>query len=276
MKYNAACISDLDGTLLGSNRKLSPANLSILTELGELGICRVLCTGRSLWSVRRVIYNDDPFDYVIFATGAGIMDWKTQQMVYACDLNRQQISKVYHALEACKIDYMLHHAVPDTHFMHYRPIRGSQDFWERIDYYKAFAQELTSANIGDFEAATQFMAIVDGKDEDVYLHLLKELHPLNTIRTTSPIDMQSLWIEIFAPEVSKGRTIKWFLQMLNLGLQDIMVIGNDYNDEDMLALGATAYVPENAPQELKEQYINVAHHDTDGFCEAVTHWLENR
>ena len=44
-----AVFTDLDGTLLGSDQNLSPANHDVLEELGQHGILRVVITGRSLF-----------------------------------------------------------------------------------------------------------------------------------------------------------------------------------------------------------------------------------
>ena len=43
-------VTDLDGTLLGSNREAGKRNLHTLHNLGEQGILRVIATGRSLFS----------------------------------------------------------------------------------------------------------------------------------------------------------------------------------------------------------------------------------
>ncbi len=274
MMPHHVCISDLDGTLLGSDRKVSSPNLTMLDRLGNIGITRVLATGRSLWSLRRVLKEDAPLDYVIFATGAGIMDWKTQELIYSCDLDKSQIRFAFEILEGMNIDYMLHKAVPDTHYMHYRSKHGSPDFWERISYYRDFAEELDPASIMEIDGATQFMAIVSGSEEHIYSALAQKLQPLNTIRTTSPIDFSSLWIEIFAPEVTKGKSIQHLMKRLGTDISEAMVIGNDFNDVDMLKICPNAYVTMNAPQELKDKYYSVSHHDEDGFCEAVTHWLD--
>lgn len=267
------CITDLDGTLLGSNRKISPLNRQSLDELGELGIVRVLATGRSLWSLKRVLNEEDPFDYVIFATGAGIMNWKTGEMIHSCNLNTDEISFVNEILDQTGMDYMIHFPVPDTHFMLYREKAGLTDFWERIRYYKAFSEELNPDNLSALSASTQALLIAPVHRDDIHPFLVKSLAPLNVIRTTSPIDYQSHWIEVFSSEVSKGRAVKYLLNKLQISITEAMIMGNDYNDEDMLELCSNSYVTDNAAEDLKQRFYAVAHHDSDGFSEAVNHWL---
>ena len=58
----SAVFTDLDGTLLNSSQRLSDINRQTLTSLGRAGICRVVATGRSLYSARRVLDDAFPID----------------------------------------------------------------------------------------------------------------------------------------------------------------------------------------------------------------------
>ncbi|MDD2331994.1 MAG: HAD family hydrolase [Candidatus Cloacimonetes bacterium] len=263
------CVTDLDGTLLGSDRKISTSNLETLHLLGEQEIVRVLATGRSLWSLSRVVPDDAPLDFIIFATGAGIMDWRTKQLLYSANLNSAEIQFLYSILDPLDCDFMIHFPVPDTHYLYYRPKKGHSDFWDRISYYREFSQELDPEILGSIEASTQFLLITEKHNEAIYKDLEKKLAPLTVIRTTSPMDLSSLWIEIFPERVSKGKSLKLLAERLSADLNHSMVIGNDFNDADMLALCPNAFVTGNAAGELKARYLSVSHHDEDGFTEAV-------
>lgn len=267
------CVSDLDGTLLHSQRKLSVQNRQTLDQLGELGILRVLATGRSLWSLKHVIDEQDPFDYVIFSTGAGIMHWPSQNLIYSQDLASPDILKAYAVLESLNLDYMLHHAVPHTHYLDYRCKQGLADFWQRIDYYQDFAAELLPEKISRYQAATQFLAIASADQGELYEKISQLLAPMTVIRTTSPVDFASLWIEVFAPGVNKGSSLSWLLHLLSLTHHQCMAIGNDFNDIHMLEIVPHSFVTTNSAQYLRDRYTSVAHHDEDGFSEAVQRWL---
>ena len=84
--------TDLDGTLLNSSSQLSPRNRDMLYQLGEQNILRVVATGRSLFSARRVLTMDFPIDYLVFSTGAGIIDWKKQHILYKKNLTHNDMS----------------------------------------------------------------------------------------------------------------------------------------------------------------------------------------
>jgi Cof subfamily protein (haloacid dehalogenase superfamily) len=274
LKYLGTCVSDLDGTLLPHNGEISAGNLAMLEELRQSGICRVLATGRSLFSLQKVIPPDAPFDYVIFATGAGIMDWQSKELIYSQNLNERQILLASKVLDELKLDYMIHKEVPDTHIMHYKAFGENPDFLDRVGIYREFATELDPSARPSWISATQFLAIVPEQRQEVYPLLQKRLAPLTTIRTTSPLDFSSLWIEIFAPGVNKGDGLLRLLTMLGLSLQQTMVIGNDYNDLHMLEICSNAFVTANAPDDLKAQFRAVASCAEDGFRQAAELWIQ--
>lgn len=268
------CVTDLDGTLLDSQSRISSTNRQTLERLGEQGVLRVLATGRSLWSMQRVIKDDDPFDYAIFSTGAGIMDWRSKELIYHKNLLQNEIHSVYEHLESLNLDYMIHAKVPDSHHLHYRAKRELPDFWQRLSFYDGFAKELQPAALFEFREATQFLAIAEAGSEALYYDLQQKLEPLTVIRCTSPLDFATLWIEIYAEGVNKGSALEYLLNRYGVSFANAMVIGNDYNDIDMLELVPNSYVPSNSAPELLAKHRRVAHHDNDGFSEAVSHWLK--
>ncbi len=55
---------------------------------------------------------------------------------------------------------------------------------------------------------------------------------------------------------------------------EVVAVGNDYNDRDLLEWAEHAYVVANAAPPLKARYRVVASNDAQGFAEAVaTHGL---
>ncbi len=89
-------ITDLDGTLLQKDHTISQGDIGTLEKLGKLGVCRVAATGRNLYKVRQVLFENSPFDYVILSSGAGIMDWKTQKLIY-CSFNTSRRNRQNHS-----------------------------------------------------------------------------------------------------------------------------------------------------------------------------------
>jgi hydroxymethylpyrimidine pyrophosphatase-like HAD family hydrolase len=227
---NQVCVTDLDGTLLHSQHRISDKNLKTLHELGEMGITRVLATGRSLWSLRQVITDDMPFDYVIISTGAGILDWREQKLIHCANIHQPEIMKVFSVLEELDLDYMLHRGVPDTHLMDYREKQGCSDFWKRIEYHRDFARELDPGKIDQYEEITLFLTIADHMRDDVYPRMKECLAPLTVINTTSALDLKSHWIEVLGQDVNKGSALNLLLKLLGIPTRSVYGNRNDLND----------------------------------------------
>jgi len=86
--------TDLDGTLLTTDRKVSKLDYRSLQLLGDKEIFRVVATGRSVHSTFRVFENNFPIDYLIFSNGAGVLDWKTKEVLYSQFLEREKVLKI--------------------------------------------------------------------------------------------------------------------------------------------------------------------------------------
>ena len=266
-------ITDLDGTLLGTGGAVSATNLATLADLGRQHILRVIATGRSLYSARRVLDLAFPIDYLIFSSGAGIMDWHTQRLLAVHHMSEAEITAAVNLLIAHELDFMIHHPIPDNHYFAYRATgQANPDFVRRRQRYEAFASPLNLAASG-FTQASQLLAIDPRHGAQSEYDLIKaQLPMLKVIRSTSPTDGISTWIEIFPPAVSKGLASAWLARKHAVAPAAALAVGNDYNDLDLLQWAGHRFVVGNAPADLKHTYCAVRSNDDDGFTEAVTLW----
>ena len=85
-----AIITDLDGTILPSGGTISPQTLHALQTVGNRSIVRIVATGRTLFAARKFLTDDFPIDYLVFSSGAGIMEWKNKKILQAHHLSRKK------------------------------------------------------------------------------------------------------------------------------------------------------------------------------------------
>ena len=96
---------------------------------------------------------------------------------------------------------------------------------------------------------------------------------LSVIRTTSPLNPDYTWMEIFPSGVSKAHGIEEICRITGISQKNTLGIGNDFNDLEMLDFTHHSYVVGNAPEELKIKYLISLTHDKDGFSHAVNKHL---
>jgi hypothetical protein len=180
-------VTDLDGTLLRSDRTFAAADLAALRRLGECGVVRVLATGRSLFSFDKVRTPDLPLDYLVFSTGAGLAELPSGRIVRAQSLDPAEVRRACEILRALGLDFMVQRPIPHTHaFGYHASGRPNPDFDRRIALYAQFAFPL-DGDPGAFGPATQLLAIVPPEGSPEALPEVRRLLPeLTVIRSTSP------------------------------------------------------------------------------------------
>jgi len=273
MSTDGMVITDLDGTLFQKDHRISKRNYQTLLDLGERAIVRVIATGRNLFSARKVLAPGFPVDYLIYSSGAGIMAWYRQELLFSSSMNREEVALAFEALSRRSLDFMVHRPIPDNHhFLYFVSGRPNPDFEARCKLYEDFATPGRTADQPPWEAC-QLVAIEPFfRPVSCYREIREELDRLTVVRTTSPLDGRSRWIEIFSSQVSKARASIRVARTEGIREDRIMAIGNDFNDLDLLRWAARSFVVKDAPEELLVRFPVVRSADESDFSEAVALW----
>jgi len=261
-------ITDLDGTLLNNNREVSLMDMKSLYWLGENNVIRVIATGRNFFSTTKALKDNFPIDYLIFSSGAGIFDWKRKTLIHSQFLPVDEVKQISEILINHDIDFMIHEMVPENHkFVFHRTEKKNPDFERRINLYKDFAEKL-NPETEKFDHASQILAVFPN-NISLFDEIKTKFNDIKIIRTTSPLDGDSIWMEIFPETVSKGHGIDWLCRKLKINQSETISVGNDYNDIDMLEYTAEKYVVSNAPNDLKERFPVCNSNQQNGFTSAL-------
>lgn len=270
--------TDLDGTLLNSARQVSVRDRETLEAAGRAGIVRVIATGRSLYSARKVLTPDLPIDYLVYSSGVAAVNWPAGETVFANEMPWPEVDAALAVLTERGCDFMVQCAAPHSHVFAYAKYAASRnpDFDRRVDIYHEYAQPLPSGARPDF-AVSQFV-VVHPRDGGVALFetIRERLPECNVVRTTSPLDGASVWVEIFPAGISKADGCERLAAAHGLAAHDVMGIGNDFNDLDLLDWVGTPFVVANAPVALQQRFTVVASHEHSGFSDSVERWLASR
>ncbi|MCP4671740.1 MAG: HAD family phosphatase, partial [Desulfobacula sp.] len=185
-------------------------------------------------------------------------------------LDHLDIQKITTYFDQCDIDYMVHKAIPDTRSFVYKSFGNhNPDFDTRLELHKKFAQPFPES-FEDFGPATQVLGIIPGGKTTHGIDAIRQaLSDFSVIHATSPLDHQSSWIEVFHRDVSKSKAVSWLSKRLGINKKNVISVGNDYNDEDMLSWSGQAYVVNNAPDSLKKKFKTVLSNNHSGVTNAV-------
>lgn len=281
--------TDLDGTLLGSDRTLAESDAEALRALGEAGVVRVVATGRSLHAAELVLRPDVPIDYLVVSSGAGIVEWSTRRLLALHAFAPGDVARVARVLDGFGLDFMGHARVPrDHHFRYVRNRAANADLDRRVGRYGEFARpcvdgareferesgqefdaQRDGSENGAGEEVSQFVAILEPGEVELFEQVRAALPEFSVLRCTSPLDGRSLWVEVRPAGVTKATAVARLATRHRLGAEQAVSVGNDYNDGDLLAWSRLAFVVGNAAPELRERYPVVASNDAAGFSDMV-------
>lgn len=279
-------VTDLDGTLLNDHKQIAPQDMAALARLRQAGVFVVVATGRSDYSFARLLENLTadpaapdrglPADHIIFSTGAGIMDFPGRKLLKSISLRPEDVRIIAQVLDSLTLDYMIHQPVPDTRsfLFRLRNNKNNPDFHRRLQLYNSHATPLSPVALAASHGATQVLCIVPAESGHHIAHqLAASLRQFSVIKATSPLDGQSIWIEIFASAVSKSQAVKWLAGEIGVSREQVCAVGNDYNDEDLLHWAGQSFVVANSPESILARFTAVASNNEAGVSEAASRWL---
>lgn len=265
-----AFISDLDGTLFPKGGRISEDTIKGFREAGKQEICRIIATGRNLYSALKVLPPDFPLDYLVFSSGAGILQWNGQRLLSATHLEQEEARDIARYLWDYNINFTIQREIPENHRFYYTQIYPLQeDYKHRLATYEEFGTAIASpAEIHG--KATQLIMILDPLQIRLIEKIRHDLRDYSVIRSTSPVDNQAIWLEIFPKGINKGSTCHHLLTSIGISCEACAGIGNDYNDVDFLDICGQAFLVANAPERLKPHYKSVASDRNNGFSEFLS------
>lgn len=253
--------TDLDGTLVRSDRTLSDRTIAVLETLP---VPLVIATGRPLRWVMQIydMLGHKPISVV--ANGAAIYDPDADELLHSASLTAEELA---HACDA------LRRAVPDVAFA--VELDGGRSMvheklydigmWERAMEGRR-AGEL--ADIVASPAAKLLVRSPTNKNADEFLTLVAAT--LEGVYEATHSSLGGL-VEISASGVTKASGVAWVAARLGVEAADVVAFGDMPNDVPMLSWAGRAVAVANAHPAAKEVADEVtASNDDDG----VAAWLE--
>ena len=181
----------------------------------------------------------------------------------------EEVNHIAQVLVENRFDFMIHEAIPQNHlFQFYDSGNSNPDFQRRCNFYQGLSTPFIPG-VPYPEPCTQILIILP-PDQAAREFLIRDLlGEYSIIKATSPFDRKSVWLEIFPVGVSKAHGIDWIQSLRGIDKSEIVAIGNDYNDLEMLDHAGHSFVVANAPGDLLEKYRNTESNEQCGFTAAV-------
>lgn len=248
-------VTDLDGTLLYSDSRVSSASAEMLNEAISKGALFSIATARTpstvSWLLRDVNANL-PF---IVMTGAALWSKQTGKFSDAITINPCSASSILEIIRRHSLPAFVYCLRNDKiHIYHTGPLSEMERRFiaERIDSdYKVFhiPEDGSSKMPEPLEDVCLFYAMQPSDlVEATYLDVKKDVD-CNPIFYHDMFGKETGIMEVFSPLVSKANAVEKLKRMT--GAERVVAFGDNLNDLPMLRVADVAVAVENAVDEVK-------------------------
>lgn len=261
---------DLDGTLLNSQKQISPANYAALERAAAAGVHVVPSTGRFYDGMPQVVRSLPFVRYAITINGAQIYDVRERRVLHSAQLSWKQAEAVYDVLDTLPVIYDC--------FM---------DGWGYMDiqFYQRIDAFITDPRVNQMVKALRHPV------EDFRGYMRRQKRPVQKVQmffrdmdrraeafprlierfpdlaVTSSITNN---IELNERHANKGEALAFLCRHLGVDIRDTMAFGDGSNDRTMIEAAGVGVVMANGDAALRAaaDYVT-ASNDEDGVARAL-------
>jgi Cof subfamily protein (haloacid dehalogenase superfamily) len=261
MNIRAIC-SDIDGTLLNSERDLSPRLKSIINQFPK-EFPLILASSRMPNAMRHLLRDlDKPSEPLIAYNGGFVLD-KSGNVIDSVEIPLNLVAEILEMTRKTEIHVSLYHGEN-----WYEP---KEDYWAKreIQNTKVEPTWMNGKDVLDLWSKNNLGAhkVMVMGDSNEISWLFGELHfehsnELHLYRS------KDTYIEIAPRKISKATALKLVLDRLyDFGMEQVIAFGDNYNDIDLLQSVGWGVAVSNARQEVKAVAKEITlHHKEDGVA----------
>ncbi|MCR4584570.1 MAG: Cof-type HAD-IIB family hydrolase [Lachnospiraceae bacterium] len=249
---------DLDGTLLNSEKKITPATYAALEAWHAAGYFMAISSGRPMVSITQVIreLNLEGFSpYAVAFNGCYIRRYGEETPLLKYTVSIEDMMLV--AREAAGLGLYVHY-YDDTHIV--TPLDGRElQFYTRV---VKLPYRVSSPLTDGIEKESCKMICID-LDTTGRQALLADKIREKTGGRLCCLMSNPWYMEIFPSQAGKGAALTALAEILNIGIENTFAAGDEQNDISMLKAAGCGIAPANATAEVKAAADIVCELDND-------------
>jgi hypothetical protein len=259
--YKMICL-DIDGTLLNSKHKITlPVKNSIQKAAAEKNIPVILVSARM---PKGIIFLQKELGIqfpIISYSGALILDQK-QNILHQEVLSLDDVQSIYASAKKLQ-----------AHLSIYK-----ENTWyiEKNDVWSKQESDITGIRpeIQPFDKLlTQWSNQKTGPNKLLFMadpKIIQTLKNLFSAKSITSYCSKPTYLEIVPNCASKTNAIKYLANIQSIATKEIITIGDNYNDIDMLESAGLGIAMDNAPDAVKSHADTItASNDNDGVAAAI-------
>ena len=263
-------VSDLDGTLLTSQKNISEYSKRTINSLIEDGMLFTYATARSLSSASKVVDGIHFQTPIVAYNGAHIFQPQSGERIASVGFEPEEIRNIKEIMEQHNLVPLVYSFVGGKETVSWVKGTETKGILKYIEDRKT-DKRMRGLDARDrlYEGEVFYFTCIGAKEmfEDAYHVICKDERYTCTLQA-EPYDRNEFWLEIMPRRASKANAILKLKELL--GCDRVVSFGDAINDIPMFQISDECYAMENAVDELKEIATGViGSNNADG----VVKWL---
>lgn len=257
-------VLDLDGTLTNSKKEISDTNRQTLIRLQQSGVKLVLASGRPTYGIAPLAETLQLKQYggfILSYNGGEIIEWSTGRILYKNLLPDDVLPLLYHTCENDGLTILTYDG----------PCILTENATDEYVLKEAFLNKMQIRRVDNFlEAAPVPLpkCLIVGDPNRLMqteASLSQRLQGVISVYRSEPY-----FLEVVPLGIDKARSLAVLLEQLGLTREEMVAMGDGYNDRSMIEFAGMGVAMANAQEPVKQvaDYITLSN-DQDGVAVAV-------
>lgn len=256
-------VLDLDDTLLKDDRTVSELTRRRLLEAQQQGMIVVLASGRPTYAMQHLAKElclAEYGGYFISFNGARVTSCADQHILLSVDISHAQMCKLFDLAQ--------------EHGVYIQTYTEDHILVSKDNEYTQIEKEITGMDViecADFKAEIPKTAVKAMMLEhpDRLKEVEKALRPVVENELYMTIT-KPFFLEFMNPAVDKGKSLVTLAQHLNVPMEQVIAVGDSYNDISMIKAAGLGVAMGNAVEAVKQAAnYETADNEHDGVARVV-------
>jgi 5-amino-6-(5-phospho-D-ribitylamino)uracil phosphatase len=267
-------VADVDGTLMARNGHVAPRVRAAVTDALAAGTLVVLATGRwfrSAQPIARELGLDLP---IILHNGALVKDLVTGEVLDHCHLARDLAEQAIRVVRDHGLQPMVYENAFGGELLLTGPAELDSPFTAR--YLATKSEHLRRVPLGELRLTDDPIQLAVADTADRADPLIAELArgPWQTVTSMTLAVPEARFVEVLSPGCSKARAVERLAAAHGVSMDEVIAVGDNYNDLDMIEAAGLGVAMGNAPDEVRGRAdVVVPTVDEDGLAVAIERYV---
>lgn len=265
MKYRMVAL-DMDDTLLGDKLTISNENIKALQEANKRGVIITICSGRASKSIKSIVKDIELIskdDYFISYNGAVIQDFNGNNIFYK-PIQGDILKDIIHIGRDFGVDVQLYNKEDII----------VEKYTSRVKSYEE-TNKFPVIITDDLTRYDESIKILFNYSDIDKLKKLQSHIKQNYNDKVNVFFSKPTFLEVINKDANKGLALEYLANHLNIHRNEIIAVGDSFNDIYMIEYAGMGVAINNARNEIKNiaDYVTKYNNNEDGVAEVINKFI---